>query len=605
LPAFQKWKLDRAALPVPEFGGGGRGPATAAERAWCGLFAGVLGVERAGAEDSFFDLGGDSIISMLLVARARQAGYAVSVRQVFELKTAAALAAAASPLPDREARQAEGEAAGEVPATPVIAWLAGLAGPGTRVCQSMVVAVPGGAGLAELERALAAVADRHPVLRARLLAPGDSDGDENGGEWRLMVPPPGTGPGPEVVRVKAGGLDGPELAGAAAAEARAAAGRLDARAGVMVQAVWLDAGLSRPGRLVLVVHHLVVDGVSWRILLPDLAAAWQAVRAGRVPVLEPEVTSFRSWARLLAARAADPGVVAELAGWAAILQGGDAPLAARSSGRAGVTVGAGTGGAVLAGVPALFHGGPQDVLLAGLAAGVAQWRRRRGLGGGGVLVDVEGHGREPFGGGVELSRTVGWFTSIYPVRLDPGGVVWDEVAGGGAAAGVLVKAVKEQVRAVPGDGLGYGLLRYLNPRTAARLAGLPVPQIGFNYLGRFPAGTPAAKQAEGPGYWLPAGGTGLGGGDPDLPAAHVLEATVTVRETAAGPELALSLSAPEELISAPALQELAGYWAAALGGIAAHAAGPGAGGHTPSDFPLLTLRQEQVDELDREFSDGD
>ncbi|HXC81224.1 MAG TPA: hypothetical protein VNV62_05160, partial [Trebonia sp.] len=158
------------------------------------------------------------------------------------------------------------------------------------------------------------------------------------------------------------------------------------------------------------------------------------------------------------------------------------------------------------------------------------------------------------------------------------------------------------LRAVPGSGLDYGLLRYLNPVTGPRLAALPAPQVGFNYLGRFPAGTAGAAR---PGDWQPAGGTGLGGGDRDLPAAHVLEATVTVRETADGPELALSLSAPEELISTQALQELAGYWAAALDGIAAHAARPGTGGHTPSDFPLVTLRQEQVDELDRQFSDGD
>ena len=155
--------------------------------------------------------------------------------------------------------------------------------------------------------------------------------------------------------------------------------------------------------------------------------------------------------------------------------------------------------ALLATVPAAFHGGVNDVLLAGLAVAVAAWRDRRGQPGTSVLVDVEGHGREPGEAGpdVDLSRTVGWFTSIYPVRLDSGTVALAEVVAGGPAAGEVVRRVKEQVRAVPGDGLGYGLLRYLNPETGPVLAGLPVPQIGFNYLGRF-GGARAACQAPAP-----------------------------------------------------------------------------------------------------------
>jgi non-ribosomal peptide synthase protein (TIGR01720 family) len=245
--------------------------------------------------------------------------------------------------------------------------------------------------------------------------------------------------------------------------------------------------------------------------------------------------------------------------------------------------------ALLTSVPSVFHAGLGDVLLAGLAAAVAEWRGAPGP----VLVDVEGHGREPFASDVDLSRTVGWFTSVYPVRLDPGTAQAGRAREGGAAAGELIKRIKEQLRAVPADGLGYGVLRYLNATTAPALAALATPQIGFNYLGRFGGGTPAAR----PNDWQQ---LGLGGdGDEDMPATHVLEAGGVVRDGRDGPELSVSLSWPRHLLDEAAVQELADGWVATLTGLAGHAAEPDAGGHTPSDFPLLALDQDQIEEFEQ------
>ena len=232
-------------------------------------------------------------------------------------------------------------------------------------------------------------------------------GRRAGGPWRLVDPRAAeTVPaGPWVRRADAAGLGAGALAAAAREQARAAAGRLDPVAGVMVQAVWLDAGPGVAGRLVVVIHHLVVDGVSWRILVPDLAAAWQAAAAGRGRRWSRCRASFRRWARLLAERAQDPEVTAQLPAWAAILDGGDPPLASRALDPAVDTaatvrsvaaeVPAEVAAALLTTVPAVFHGGVNDVLLAGLAVAVAAWRARRGQPGSSVLVDVEGHGREP------------------------------------------------------------------------------------------------------------------------------------------------------------------------------------------------------------------
>src|SRR5439155_13084203 len=126
---------------------------------------------------------------------------------------------------------------------------------------------------------------------------------------------------------------------------------------------------------------------------------------------------------------------------------------------------------LLTSVPGAFHVGVNDVLLAGLAPAVVEWRQRWGAGGGQVLIDLEGHGREEIVPGADLTRTVGWFTSMYPVRLDPGPYDRAEVWAGGPGMGRMVKLIKEQLRAFPDNGMGFGLLRHLNPATAQELSG--------------------------------------------------------------------------------------------------------------------------------------
>jgi len=499
---------------------------------------------------------------------------------------------------------------GVVPLTPVMCWMAERAGAGVlagRFSQWVTAVVPGGLAEGGLRAAFQVVLDQHDMLRARL-EPAGGDG------WQLRVPAAGAvAAGAVVSRWDAAGVDEGGLGAAAAEQARRAAGRLDPRAGVMVQAVWLDAGPGRAGRLAVAAHHLVVDGVSWRIILPDLAAAYAAVAAGRPAVLDRPGISFRGWARQLAGRAREPGMAAEVAVWQQVA-GQDGPLLGarpldRRRDTAAVTrrvvaaAGPQVTAALLTTVSQAFHAGPADVLLAALAAAVADWRARRGLGGGPVLVDVEGHGRQAGAGEADLSRTVGWFTSIYPVRLDPGPADLAGVRAGTAAAGRLLKLVKEQLRAVPGDGLGYGLLRYLNPGTGPALAALPAAQIGFNYLGRFTA-PGAGDGGGGPGgggaaEWRPAADQGLGGtADPGMPVMHLLEAAGVVRDLPAGPELTLSLVWPGQVLTEAAVQDLLHSWADMLAGLAAHAASPGAGGYTPSDFPLADVTQDEIEEFE-------
>ncbi|NUP17586.1 MAG: amino acid adenylation domain-containing protein, partial [Streptomyces sp.] len=593
-PVTRNGKLDRAALPTSHAAekAGGREPRTATEAVLCRLIAELLGLERVGVDDSFFELGGDSIMSMQLVARARRAGLVLKVQDVFARATPAGLAELAGAASDDDLPVEADEGVGVVPWTPVMRALGEYAA-NPEFAQWAVFGAPPGLGLGALTAALDAVLRTHAVLRARV------------GEQRTLVVGESAAVGTDalVTRVDAAAGDLDEVAGRAAREA---VGRLAPSAGVMVQAVWVDAGPDRVGRLVLVAHHLVVDGVSWRILLPDLRSAWEAVTVGRAPELEPVTTSFRSWSALLAERAADPALTGAPDAWAELVRVPDIPLGERELDPALDTAATVTqrswalpareAAQLVNTAPSLFHCGVREVLLAALAGAVAHWRPEVASG---VLVDVEGHGREPLAG-TDLSRTVGWFTSTHPVRLDVTGVDLRDALNGGPAAGALLKAVKEQVRSVPGgDGLGHGLLRYLNPRTGTVLSELPAAQIGFNYLGRFATGGRQQSTADEP-WQLSGGGQAAIGGSagPDMPALHALEAAATVQDTPDGPVLTVTLGWPTALLDETAAEGLGRIWRDTLIGLATHTGAPAAGGHTPSDFPLVRLTPHTVAELE-------
>ncbi|MEO5877174.1 MAG: amino acid adenylation domain-containing protein, partial [Streptosporangiaceae bacterium] len=581
LPLTANGKLDRAALPAPDFAAHvtGREPGDRNEQILAGLFAEALGLERVGVDDGFFDLGGDSIIAIQLVSRARQSGLVITPREVFQFQNVAELAAVAREAGEAEQVEVEpaGAGIGPVPATPIVAWLRERGGEVDAFHQAVLLRVPGELGVPNLVAALQAVLDRHDVLRMRL-EPG----------WLPVV---GDTADAEPLVHRVDGIDG------ITAHARQAAARLDPQNGVMAQLVWFDAGPGVQGRLLVMFHHLVMDGVSWRILLPDLVTAWAHALAGQPADLAPVPTSFRRWAQRLTAEAADPARAAELDTWIDLVEGPNPKLAKRAldpgidlAGTAGhltVTLAPETTEPLLTTVPAVFHGRVNDALLTGLSLAVAHWRKQRGGRGTGVLLDLEGHGREEIVSGVDLSRTVGWFTTIHPIRLDPGVADWAEVRDGGAAAGHALKKVKEQLRGIPDNGIGFGLLRYLNEETAEELADLPQAQIAFNYLGRV---------AQDDGDWSPAPELLPPGEDPRMPMAHSLEINAVTRDLPGGPSLEITWTWPDALFTLEEISSLSEFWLEALRGLVAHAQSDGAGGFTTSDL-LVDLDQSELDRL--------
>ncbi|WP_158881408.1 non-ribosomal peptide synthetase [Amycolatopsis anabasis] len=514
LPLTPSGKLDRKALPEPDFGrlAGAAEPRTEREALLCGLFAETLGLPEVGAEDSFFELGGDSIVSVQLVSRARRAGIVFTPRQVFELRTPAGLAAVATESAEAEA---PATAYGRIEPTPIMRWASRNDPTFGGLSQALLLVVPADLREPELVRALQAVLDRHDLLRARWAGGG------------LVVPEPGVRP---VLTRATGSLD---------AELRAARDRLSPPAGRMFEAVWF-----RPGRLLLVAHHLVVDGVSWRLLAEDLA---EAARGRELPRTG---TSFRRWSQVLA----EQDRTGELELWRGMLDGADPVFPAPQGIAADVR-----DTELTVGLPAgAEQAGVQEVLLTALAKSL----RVKGD----VVVAVEGHGREEQLG-ADLSATVGWFTTMFPVRLP---------------AGADFKRVKEILRGLPDHGLGYGLLAHRD----GALGGLPEPAIVVNYLGRVRAGdgSPWSVAPEAPMLRVPP--------RPDRPVDFALE----INAVTIGSELRIGLAWHAGTLDQSDVDELAAALRVELGGFTED----DLAGRVLLDLTLADVSQDDLDEWEEE-----
>nr|WP_009948742.1 non-ribosomal peptide synthetase [Saccharopolyspora erythraea] len=580
LPLLPNGKVDRRALPAPDFvATSGAAPRTRREEVLCGLFAEVLRVPSVGIDDGFFELGGDSILSLQLVSRARREGLVLSPQDVFAHRTVRKLAVAAGD--GGEVEEEAGSGIGEFPATPIMHWLREHTEHFAGFNQSMVLRVPADLGADRLTTAVQALVDTHDALRLRL-NPG----------WRPEVLPRGEVRAADLVRrVDVEGLDDTALAEVVAEHGDAARDRLAPENGAVARFVWFDAGPRAAGRLLVVVHHLAVDGVSWRVLLPDLAIAWHTAGEG----LEPVRTSLRRWAQRLAEEAVRPERVRELELWKGVLgEPGARPRPGTEAGELEITIPVEDTRALLTTVPARFHAGVDDVLLVALAVAVLHVRGEDGDRRSDVVVDVESHGREPVVDG-DLSRTVGWFTNLHPVRLDPGAVDTGELLAATAALGQVVKQLKEQLREIPDNGIGYGLLRHLNPGTGAELAAYQVPEIGFNYLGRFQGGGDQHDFATTDDLPVPSGR------DPRMPLPHAVEVNAVTEDTAEGPRLSATWSWAASLVERGHVERLSRTWAEALRALVVHVEDPDAGGHTPSDLSLDTLSQDEIDELEAEL----
>jgi amino acid adenylation domain-containing protein/non-ribosomal peptide synthase protein (TIGR01720 family) len=625
LPLTAHGKVDRRELlrsgtaAAPVAGGASEGgdttaPRTPEEETLAEIWGGLLGVERVGVHDNFFRLGGDSILGIQVVARARQAGLVITPRQIFENQTVAALAAVARPVAEAmDTTEDEGPVTGEARLTPVqLRFLQGLSEDGPAdpewFDQALLLEARDPLEAGRLAAALAVLAERHDALRLRFgpHPPAPSPAPPRplpgrGGDWQsaFLPPLPGRvgGVAGEGGRGGEGWAEGfplslidlsplpetipePDLRALLEAACAQVHQSFDLAEGPLARAALFELGPGRPQRLLLAIHHLVVDAVSWRILLEDLQAAYGQL------ALPSRTTSWKRWTERLTAHARSMALRRELGFWRSVPAPAPLPVdlpgtpeedTVGAEASVAVELPAELTAALLREAPAAWHARTDDLLLAALAMAFSQW-----TGDGRLVLDLEGHGREEIGSGIDridLTRTVGWFTTVYPVALDLSGT---------RGPGGVIRTVKEQLRAVPGRGLGYGLLRYVVGDRA--LARRPDPEVGFNYLGQVDAVLSAA------GSLAPASESAGPSRSPRARRAHRIEVDALVHEG----RLRVGIAYGSRLFTRETMERLAAGLGAALRELIAHSISPGGpegGGWTPSDFPLARFDQAALDRL--------
>jgi amino acid adenylation domain-containing protein/non-ribosomal peptide synthase protein (TIGR01720 family) len=476
LPLTPNGKVDRKALPAPdtarpELEGSYVEARTQTERLLAEIWAQVLNREQVGVHDNFFDLGGDSILTIQIAAKANRAGLRVQPMQMFEHQTVSELAAVVGTAPAVEAEQ--GLITGPVPLTPIQHWFFEQEVPDRHHWnQAVLLEVRQAVDPAVLERSLGKLLEHHDALRMRYTREGDG--------WRQV----NAGLGGEVPFTRLSFAHLPESEQRQAVETAAAEQQasLNLSDGPVIRVALFDLGAGNPARLLIAVHHLVMDGVSWRILLDDLQTIYRQLSGARAAEPAPKTTSFKEWSERLNDYAQGAELRREADYWAATAEARGLPLPVdfpggentRASARVFRTaLDADETQALLQEVPQARQVQIQETLLAALARTFARWTNSDSL-----LVEVEGHGREDLFKEVDLSRTVGWFTTLFPV-----GLTLDV----DADALEALMSVRDQWRAVPARGIGYGLLRYLSrdPEVARVLRAVPRAEVGFNYLGQF------------------------------------------------------------------------------------------------------------------------
>ncbi|HLM56823.1 MAG TPA: amino acid adenylation domain-containing protein, partial [Pyrinomonadaceae bacterium] len=580
LPSLPSGKVDRKSLPHPDWtraekDGAYVAPRTPTEAKLAAIWARTLGVEGASIHDNFFELGGDSILGIQLIARANQDGFRLTLRQLFQHKTIAALSEIAGTRPAPRVEDGQGVETGDVPLTPAQHWFfeQELADPHHFNQSALVEVRP--AEPRVFEKVFEHLLLHHDALQLRFVRV------ENG--WRQSYA--GSG---ESVQFSWEDFSGvPEAEQRSRVEVRVAElqASLSLQDGPLVRAAVFDVGGGGPHLLLLVVHHLVVDAVSWRILLEGFELAYAQLLAGLTVQLPPKTASFKRWSERLSEYARSDEVLGERPYWldgsrlqaAAALPsdfaGGDNTAATASS--VSVSLDAEETAALLRDVPKAYNTQVNDVLLTALAQAFSKWTGARSL-----LVDTEGHGRETISDDLDVSRTVGWFTSVFPVLLE-----LPEAAGAGEA----LKSVKEQLRRVPNHGLGYGLLRYLgaDAEVSARLSSMPQAEVSFNYLGKFERGG-AETSALGANRETDAPVR-----SPRGARRHLLEINGSVVEG----RLRLSWNYSAARHTAATIERLASQFIEMLRSLINHCVTLEARGYTPSDFPEAELSQGELDEL--------
>jgi non-ribosomal peptide synthase protein (TIGR01720 family) len=580
LPLTPNGKLDRAALPAPdsirpELAGRFVAPRTPVELTIAKVWTEVLGLEQVGIYDNFFELGGDSILSIQIIARANQAGLKLTPKQLFEYPTVAGLAAVAGTTSTVEAEQ--GVVTGAIHLTPIQHWFFEQ-----QLCdlhhwnQAIVLEVRGAIAPNLLKQAVQHLLTHHDALRLRFTPTESGWQQVNAGLDAAETLP--------FLYVDLSDIAAAEQATAFEVTATQLQASLNLTDGSLLRLALFNLGENQPNRLLIVIHHLAVDGISWRILLEDLQRLYQQLSQEEAVQLPPKTISFQQWSELLQEYAHSDQLQQECDYWLEMFRHSISHLPMDNPGGANTVASAHSilvsldveeTTALLKEVPAVYRTEINDVLLTALVQSFTQWTKQHSL-----LVDLEGHGREAIYNDIDLSRTVGWFTTIFPVLLSLEGI---------SQPGEAIKAIKEQLRGIPNRGIGYGVLRYLSAdrSLAEQLQTLPQAEVRFNYLGQFDRVVPESSLFQLVKQFPDASRSPRGN------QRYLLD----INSFVLGGQLQLEWTYSEQIHQSSTIAGLAQGYIEALRSLINHCQSPEAGGYTPSDFPKANLSQKDLEQF--------
>ncbi|GAX38392.1 non-ribosomal peptide synthetase [Nodularia sp. NIES-3585] len=583
LPVTPNGKLDRRALPAPEQMRSELektyvAPQTAFEKQLADIWAEVIGLEKIGINDNFFELGGDSILSLQVIFKANQAGLNLTSKQLFQHQTIAQLATVASNKVSISSEQ--GLVTGAFLLTPIQRWFFEEEENFVNYHhynQALLLGVRQMLNPVLVEQVLQCLQQHHDVLRSRFTK------TESGFEAVIISPDERV----PFAYIDLSTLPQEKQVAQMSAIAVDLQASLNLTQGLLYRVVYFDLGANQPSRLLWIIHHLVVDGVSWRILIEDFQTAYQQSCQNQALQLPAKTTSFPQWSSYLQEYAQSPALRSELEYWLKIEQHSVQPLpldfsygnnvkanVEASACNVTVSLTEQETQVLLQQLPFVYHTQINDVLLTALVQTFHQWTGETSL-----LIDLEGHGREELFENVDLSRTVGWFTTMFPVHLSLKNTC--------DSPGTALKSIKEQLRSIPNRGIGYGVLRYLSD-DKERFSRLPKAEVVFNYLGQFdqvfPSSSLFAFTAE------PSGSSC----SLQSQRTHLLEVNSSISQGS----LQINWTYSSELYRQTTVETLAQIFIAALRSLITHCQSSDAGGFTPSDFSEFNQSQWDQTDLD-------
>ncbi len=576
LPLTPNGKVDRKALPAsdtvrPELKEIFVAPQTTIEKQLAVIWSELLGLEKIGINDNFFALGGDSILSLQVIFKANQLGLNLTSKQLFQHQTIAQLAVVAGTARKIQADQMA--VTGLLELTPIQHWFFEQKQPELHHWnQAIFLESKQNIDSVFLERIIESLQKHHDILRLRFI-------EEELSTQALIISPDNMIP---LTCFDFSALPKDRQSTAIEAAVSKLQGSLNLSQGPLFQVALFNLGDNQAQRLLWIIHHLVVDGVSWRILIEDFQTAYQQIIQGKAIKLPLKTTSYQQWSSCLRKYAQSSALISELDFWLTKQYQSITPIPKdfpdginiqETTSTVSVSLSVEETQSLLQQVPAAYRTQINDVLLTALILAFNQWTGENSL-----LIDLEGHGREEIFEDVDLSRTIGWFTTIFPVHLH---------LESAKNLGKALKSIKEQLRTIPNRGIGYGLLRYLsqNQEIVEKLSSSKA-EVAFNYLGQFDRVLPESS--------LFSLAQEFSGSDRSLRSkrTHLLEINCGIYQE----NLEISWSYSNKLHRQTTVEVLAQKFIEALRSLIAHCQSPDAGGFTPSDF--ADFQQSQWDQTD-------